>query len=174
MKVVWMKAPRVSGRSLAQILGRAFWLSARDLPGWWMRAVRSCVCNSRAAVLWTVVFCSLAALTGSVAASENSKTSMADPLIAVHDGFVDEKTCSSCHADQAAAFAKSHHAKAMTVADDKSVLGNFNNIQFDRDGVAASFSAGTIASLSAPKGQTASRRTTKSNIRSPMSLSSSI
>ncbi|RVM18317.1 tetratricopeptide repeat protein [Sinorhizobium meliloti] len=134
-----MKPPRVSGRSLAQILGRAFWLSARDLPGWWMRAVRSCVCNSRAAVLWTVVFCSLAALTGSVAASENSKTSMADPLIAVHDGFVDEKTCSSCHADQAAAFAKSHHAKAMTVADDKSVLGNFNNIQFDRDGVAASF-----------------------------------
>lgn len=104
-----------------------------------MRAVRSCVCNSRAAVLWTVVFCSLAALTGSVAASENSKTSMADPLIAVHDGFVDEKTCSSCHADQAAAFAKSHHAKAMTVADDKSVLGDFNNIQFDRDGVAASF-----------------------------------
>lgn len=104
-----------------------------------MRAVRSCVCNSRAADLWTVVFCSLAALTGSVAASENSKTTMADPLIAVHDGFVDEKTCSSCHADQAAAFAKSHHAKAMTVADDKSVLGNFNNIQFDRDGVAASF-----------------------------------
>ncbi len=139
MKVVWMKPPRVSGRSLAQILGRAFCLSARDLPGWWMRAVRSCVCNSRAAVLWTVVFCSLAALTGSVAASEKFKTTMADPLIAVHDGFVDEKTCSSCHADQAAAFAKSHHAKAMTVADDKSVLGNFNNIQFDRDGVVASF-----------------------------------
>ncbi|MDX0003841.1 hypothetical protein GOC35_26705, partial [Sinorhizobium meliloti] len=134
-----MKPPRVSGRSLAQILGRAFCLSARDLPGWWMRAVRSCVCNSRAAVLWTVVFCSLAALTGSVAASEKFKTTMADPLIAVHDGFVDEKTCSSCHADQAAAFAKSHHAKAMTVADDKSVLGNFNNIQFDRDGVVASF-----------------------------------
>ncbi|CAN7421905.1 tetratricopeptide repeat protein [Pararhizobium sp. LjRoot255] len=63
-----------------------------------------------------------------------------DSRIRIHDGFVDEKTCSSCHADQAAAFAKSHHAKAMAVADDKTVLGNFNNVQFDHDGVVTTFS----------------------------------
>ncbi|MCM5693008.1 cytochrome c family protein, partial [Sinorhizobium meliloti] len=74
-----------------------------------------------------------------VDAAETAPPSAADPLIAPHEGFVDEKTCTSCHADQAAAFAKSHHAKAMAIADDRSVLGNFNNIQFDRDGVAASF-----------------------------------
>ncbi|WP_412549009.1 multiheme c-type cytochrome, partial [Sinorhizobium meliloti] len=90
---------------------------------------------SRAALLFGV----LLAFAAPVGAAETVPPSAADPLIAVHDGFVDEKTCSSCHADQAAAFAKSHHAKAMTVADDKSVLGNFNNIQFDRDGVVASF-----------------------------------
>ncbi|WP_158527457.1 hypothetical protein, partial [Sinorhizobium meliloti] len=59
---------------------------------------------SRAALLFGV----LLAFAAPVGAAETVPPSAADPLIAVHDGFVDEKTCSSCHADQAAAFAKSH------------------------------------------------------------------
>ncbi len=44
-------------------------------------------------------------------------------------------TCTSCHANQAAAFAKSNHAKAMAVADDKSVRADFNNSRFEHDGL---------------------------------------
>jgi predicted CXXCH cytochrome family protein len=63
----------------------------------------------------------------------------ADPLISIHDGFVDDKTCTSCHADQAAAFAGSHHAKAMALANEKTVRGDFNNVQFDHDGIVTNF-----------------------------------
>jgi hypothetical protein len=79
------------------------------------------------AALW---LCFLLALAGQAAAAE--KTPTTDPLISIHDGFVDEKKCASCHADQAAAFAKSHHAKAMALADDTTVRGDFNNVQFDQ------------------------------------------
>lgn len=62
-----------------------------------------------------------------------------DDRISIHDGFVDEKTCVSCHASQAAAFATSHHAKAMTVANENTVLGDFNNTRYERNGVKAAF-----------------------------------
>ncbi|MGO8374025.1 hypothetical protein ACC808_37350, partial [Rhizobium ruizarguesonis] len=37
--------------------------------------------------------------------------------------------------EQAAAFSKSHHAKAMALADNESVRGDFKNTRFDHDGV---------------------------------------
>ncbi|MBB3166184.1 putative CXXCH cytochrome family protein [Rhizobium laguerreae] len=52
---------------------------------------------------------------------------------------MDEKTCASCHADQAAAFSKSHHAKAMALADDETVRGDFDNSRFEHDGVVTTF-----------------------------------
>lgn len=84
--------------------------------------------------------CGALAFTVAAAAAERAVPLIPDPQVRIHDGFVDERTCSSCHADQAAAFAKSHHARAMTVADDKTVRGNFNNVQFDHDGVVTAFS----------------------------------
>lgn len=63
----------------------------------------------------------------------------ADPLISIHDGFVDEAKCASCHADQASAFVKSHHAKAMALANDETVRGDFNNIEFSHDGIVTTF-----------------------------------
>nr|WP_312862246.1 multiheme c-type cytochrome [Rhizobium sp. P32RR-XVIII] len=62
-----------------------------------------------------------------------------DPLIAPHEGFVDEKVCTSCHAKQAAAFAKSHHAKAMAVADNTTVRGDFNDSRFEHGEIDAEF-----------------------------------
>ncbi|KRB56609.1 hypothetical protein ASE04_28870 [Rhizobium sp. Root708] len=62
-----------------------------------------------------------------------------DPQISIHQDFVDEKTCASCHADQAAAFAKSHHAKAMAMADEGTVRGDFNDARFEHDGVVTTF-----------------------------------
>jgi len=73
-------------------------------------------------------------------AAETAPAAPTDPLISIHDGFVDEKVCSSCHADQAAAFAKSNHSKAMALADDNSVRADFNNTRFDHDGIATTFS----------------------------------
>ncbi len=99
---------------------------------------RTATCR-RAVVSMFLCLCLLAISTGSVIAAEAHAPSL-DSRIRIHDGFVDEKTCSSCHADQAAAFATSHHANAMALADDKTVRGNFNNVQFDHDGVAATFS----------------------------------
>ena len=53
--------------------------------------------------------------------------------------YVGEERCAQCHADQVKAWQTSHHAQAMQVANDSTVLGNFNNAHFTQDGVAASF-----------------------------------
>ncbi|UVC14448.1 tetratricopeptide repeat protein [Mesorhizobium onobrychidis] len=65
--------------------------------------------------------------------------STSDPQIAIHDGFVDEKRCASCHADQAAAFSKSNHAKAMAVANENTVRANFDGARFEHDGILTTF-----------------------------------
>jgi hypothetical protein len=46
---------------------------------------------------------------------------LSDSQISIHDEFVDEERCVSCHAGEAEAFAKSNHAKAMAVANDSTV-----------------------------------------------------
>ncbi|WP_271894003.1 tetratricopeptide repeat protein [Candidatus Phyllobacterium onerii] len=90
--------------------------------------------------LWTVPsLCFLLAFAGQAVAAENIPASGTDPLISVHEGFVDENTCTSCHVNEAAAFAKSNHAKAMAVASDKSVRANFNNISFEHNGLVSTF-----------------------------------
>ncbi|MEP9388855.1 tetratricopeptide repeat protein [Mesorhizobium sp. KR9-304] len=93
-----------------------------------------------APLLRTAILFLLLIQVGQVAAAEGASTPVADPQIAVHDGFVDEKKCASCHADQAAAFAKSHHAKAMATADDSTVRANFGDASFEHDGILTRFS----------------------------------
>ncbi|OWW04610.1 hypothetical protein ATY81_01085 [Rhizobium sp. R72] len=80
------------------------------------------------------------AVNGKSLASAEIATPALDPRLSIHEGFVEEKTCESCHDDEASAFAKSHHAKAMALADDKTVRGNFENTRFEHDGVVATFS----------------------------------
>jgi hypothetical protein len=83
--------------------------------------------------------CCLLALTGQAVGAESAATAVVDPLISMHEGFVDEKKCASCHTDEAEAFAKSHHAKAMALAGDTTVRADFNDVQFDHDGIVTSF-----------------------------------
>ncbi|WP_179039534.1 tetratricopeptide repeat protein [Rhizobium leguminosarum] len=78
-------------------------------------------------------------LAGNSFARDAFSTPAADPRISIHEGFVVERTCTSCHADQAAAFSKSHHAKAMALADDETVRGDFDNSRFEHDGVVTTF-----------------------------------
>lgn len=47
--------------------------------------------------------------------------------------------CSSCHQEQYDLWKKSDHALAMQKADEKSVLGNFQNATFRKDGVTSTF-----------------------------------
>jgi predicted CXXCH cytochrome family protein len=88
------------------------------------------------AALW---LCCLLALAGQAAGAENASTAVVDTLISMHGGYVDEAKCASCHADQAAAFATSHHAKAMALANEATVRGDFNNVQFDHDAIVTNF-----------------------------------
>lgn len=62
-----------------------------------------------------------------------------DPRVKIHEGYVDEKACGSCHRDQAEAFKASHHANAMAVADGTTVRGNFNDVRFEHDGIVTTF-----------------------------------
>ena len=90
--------------------------------------------------------CLLLVFAGWAFAVEPVPQSAVDPRITIHDGFADEKTCASCHDDQAAAFAKSRHAKAMALANERTVRGNFNDVQFDLTESLRVFSATTAAS----------------------------
>ncbi len=53
--------------------------------------------------------------------------------------YVGEERCAQCHADEAQAWRGSHHAEAMQVANDSTVLGNFNDSRFAKDGVTSTF-----------------------------------
>ncbi len=53
--------------------------------------------------------------------------------------YVGQTRCAECHADQARAWRTSHHAEAMQVANDSTVLGNFNDASFAKDGVTSTF-----------------------------------
>ncbi len=54
-------------------------------------------------------------------------------------GYVGEERCAQCHAEQAQAWRGSHHAQAMQLANDSTVLGNFADAHFIQDGVATTY-----------------------------------
>jgi tetratricopeptide (TPR) repeat protein len=53
--------------------------------------------------------------------------------------YVGQERCAQCHAEQAQVWRTSHHGQAMQVANDSTVLGNFNDAHFAKDGVTSSF-----------------------------------
>jgi Flp pilus assembly protein TadD len=53
--------------------------------------------------------------------------------------YVGVEDCVRCHASQATAWSQSHHALAMQQANDRTVLGNFSDAKFTKDGVTSSF-----------------------------------
>jgi len=53
--------------------------------------------------------------------------------------YVGDKACLECHAKEVKEWKGSHHDLAMMVADEKSVLGDFNNATFDYNGIITSF-----------------------------------
>lgn len=53
--------------------------------------------------------------------------------------FIGSNTCVACHKEQFKEWQGSHHDLAMQVANDSTVLGNFDNVKITIDGVAYSF-----------------------------------
>ena len=53
--------------------------------------------------------------------------------------YVGAEHCASCHEEQTRLWRTSHHAQAMQVASDSTVLGNFNDPHFAKDGVTSTF-----------------------------------
>src|ERR1700752_2416142 len=53
--------------------------------------------------------------------------------------FVGARICASCHAPEAALWQGSHHEKAMAVADETTVLGDFNGATLTHYGVTSTF-----------------------------------
>jgi predicted CXXCH cytochrome family protein len=63
----------------------------------------------------------------------------AAPLAPAVATFASEKTCGACHATQATAWQRSHHALAMQEASAQSVLGDFNDTAFTAHGITTRF-----------------------------------
>ncbi len=58
---------------------------------------------------------------------------------ALSASYVGHERCVSCHAAEADAWRTSHHARAMQIASAATVLGDFNNASFAKDGVVSRF-----------------------------------
>ncbi len=55
------------------------------------------------------------------------------------DGYVGDKKCTTCHKNEYNLWKGSHHDLAMQIANDSTVLGNFNNFKTTIDGVKYNF-----------------------------------
>ena len=62
-----------------------------------------------------------------------------DPKPTSAASYVGEQRCAECHAEQAKLWRDSHHAQAMQLANNATVLGNFDDAQFSEDDVASNF-----------------------------------
>ncbi|MCW3089926.1 MAG: hypothetical protein JWP81_995 [Ferruginibacter sp.] len=66
------------------------------------------------------------------------KNEMAD-MSPETNSYVGDRQCKSCHANEYRDWQQSDHFKAIQKADDSSVLGNFNDITFNADGISSHF-----------------------------------
>ena len=53
----------------------------------------------------------------------------------ISKNYIGRTSCADCHQEQCRDFADSHHDKAMDVATDQSVLGDFNDVQIEHYGI---------------------------------------
>lgn len=62
-----------------------------------------------------------------------------DNIYGYHSEYVNSARCSQCHQQQHKQWLGSHHERAMQIATDKTVLGNFDNATFDYHGDVTTF-----------------------------------
>lgn len=71
--------------------------------------------------------------------SPEEKTLPANSIQAPNFTFVPNAKCAQCHQSSFQLWQGSHHEKAMQPANEKTVLGDFNNVQFSNVGVTSRF-----------------------------------
>ena len=54
--------------------------------------------------------------------------------------YVGKEKCTECHAAEVQSWLNSHHAQAMQVTNESTVLGDFKHATFTKDGVTSTFS----------------------------------
>jgi predicted CXXCH cytochrome family protein len=65
--------------------------------------------------------------------------SSAESVIKTRDTFLGEQNCVECHQEQFKDWENSHHAFSMQPANSSNVQGDFNNVNFEKDGVTFTF-----------------------------------
>ncbi|MEQ9286631.1 MAG: tetratricopeptide repeat protein [Cyclobacteriaceae bacterium] len=73
---------------------------------------------------------------------EGKKEGLSDKkesVLKTRDMFLGEQNCMDCHQDQYHDWENSHHAFSMKPADSSTVLGDFENARFEKDGVTFTF-----------------------------------
>ncbi len=92
--------------------------------------------GARAVVRLGVLLLSLCSASLSVAATDAGDL----PVQAKdREGYADAASCQACHIEQAKQWQHSDHAWALRDANATNVLGNFNDVRYDQDGVKARF-----------------------------------
>jgi len=90
-----------------------------------------------------LAFVSLGLLISVVACSDSSKKSAGGDIAPVsdkaHPGYIGGAACTACHQTQHDSWVGSHHDKAMMLASEQSVLGDFNDAAFEHFGVKSRF-----------------------------------
>ena len=90
--------------------------------------------------MFGVVVLALGLAAGLAALSWRTATRSAQPVAsAAAATYVGGQTCAGCHREQYESWKTSDHALAMQPADGKTVLGNFDNARFTKDGVTSIF-----------------------------------
>jgi hypothetical protein len=87
--------------------------------------------------------------------------------------FADHLACAECHVTEWRQWAQSHHAKAMQVADDTTVVGDFRDARFGQFGTASRFFRRDGKFLVSPDGHDGGPRSSRSSTPSACTRSSS-
>ncbi|TBN04685.1 tetratricopeptide repeat protein [Hyunsoonleella flava] len=74
-----------------------------------------------------------------VDAQGTSKEKFASTHLIPDNHFLGDQACASCHNEQFKDWKESHHDKAMEIAADSTVLGDFNNTYFKSQGITSRF-----------------------------------
>jgi len=95
--------------------------------------------TARGAALIVAWLC-LASSSATAAAPSTPVVASQSPAAAAMPDYVGAKTCVQCHKTQVDAWKGSHHEQAMQHASAGSVLGDFSNVRYARNGVTTTFS----------------------------------
>lgn len=90
-------------------------------------------------ILVTLIYTSCKEKTGYVSVTEQDKAVFASTEMIPDNHFLGDEACKKCHVDAFKDWEGSHHDKAMEIATDSTVLGDFNDVKFTSQGVTSHF-----------------------------------